>query len=110
MFPVRERDIPKLIVPLQCQYTNVPNQFLGVFPNGTIGEGPFREVRVLVDGRVAGVAFPYAVVFTGGIVPTAWRYVLPLSRRASANLRKLPGPSRRTVPWICPLTMLISHP
>ncbi|KAI9453624.1 peptide N-acetyl-beta-D-glucosaminyl asparaginase amidase A-domain-containing protein [Lactarius psammicola] len=55
-------------------YFNVPNQFLGEFPDGiTFGEGPFREVRVLVDGQVAGVAFPYAVIFTGGIVPTAWR-------------------------------------
>ncbi|KAH8988323.1 peptide N-acetyl-beta-D-glucosaminyl asparaginase amidase A-domain-containing protein [Lactarius akahatsu] len=55
-------------------YFNVPNQFLGDFPVGTtFGEGPFREVRVLVDGKLAGVAFPYAVIFTGGIVPTAWR-------------------------------------
>ncbi|KAI9452296.1 peptide N-acetyl-beta-D-glucosaminyl asparaginase amidase A-domain-containing protein [Lactarius psammicola] len=55
-------------------YFNAPNKFLGDLPNGiTFGEGPFREVRVLVDGQVAGVAFPYAVIFTGGIVPTAWR-------------------------------------
>ncbi|KAH9068071.1 peptide N-acetyl-beta-D-glucosaminyl asparaginase amidase A-domain-containing protein [Lactarius deliciosus] len=55
-------------------YFNVPNQFLGDLPDGTtFGEGPFREVRVLVDGQLAGVAFPYAVIFTGGIVPTAWR-------------------------------------
>ncbi|KAI0273633.1 peptide N-acetyl-beta-D-glucosaminyl asparaginase amidase A-domain-containing protein [Gloeopeniophorella convolvens] len=55
-------------------YFNVPNQFLGDLPSGTtFGEGAFREVRVLVDGQVAGVAFPYAVIFTGGIVPTAWR-------------------------------------
>jgi len=27
----------------------------------------------LIDGRVAGTAFPYATIFTGGIVPTAWR-------------------------------------
>jgi len=31
-------------------------------------------VRLLVDGEVAGVAFPYATIFTGGIVPSAWRY------------------------------------
>ncbi|KAH8106837.1 peptide N-acetyl-beta-D-glucosaminyl asparaginase amidase A-domain-containing protein [Cristinia sonorae] len=52
-------------------YFNAPNQFVGNLP--TFGEGPFREVRMLVDGQVAGVAFPYAVIFTGGIVPTAWR-------------------------------------
>jgi hypothetical protein len=77
-----------LIGALWCKYFNVPNQFFGDFPNGTtFGEGPFREVRVLVDGQVAGVAFPYPVIFTGGIVPTAWRYVLPLPHRASASLR-----------------------
>lgn len=76
MFPVCQRPLG---FDCWCQYFNVPNQVLGDFPNGTtFGEGPFREVRVLVDGQVAGVAFPYAVIFTGGILPTAWRYVLPL--------------------------------
>jgi hypothetical protein len=28
---------------------------------------------MLVDGKIAGVALPYPVIFTGGIVPTAWR-------------------------------------
>ncbi|CAK5277410.1 unnamed protein product [Mycena citricolor] len=43
-------------------------------PNiGGPDQGPFREVRLLVDGQVAGVAFPYPVLFTGGIIPTAWR-------------------------------------
>ncbi|KIK57824.1 hypothetical protein GYMLUDRAFT_46028 [Collybiopsis luxurians FD-317 M1] len=55
-------------------YFNVPNQFLGDLPSGiTFGDGPFREVRLLIDGKVAGTAFPYPVVFTGGILPTAWR-------------------------------------
>ncbi|KAH8980166.1 peptide N-acetyl-beta-D-glucosaminyl asparaginase amidase A-domain-containing protein [Lactarius hatsudake] len=54
-------------------YNNVPNQFLNYFPGGTRGEGPFREVRVLVDGQVAGVAFPYAFLSTGSPVPHAWR-------------------------------------
>ncbi|KAH9037494.1 peptide N-acetyl-beta-D-glucosaminyl asparaginase amidase A-domain-containing protein [Lactarius pseudohatsudake] len=55
-------------------FTNVPNQFLNYFPAGyVVGEGPFREVRVLVDGQVAGVAFPYALLSPGIIVPSAWR-------------------------------------
>lgn len=29
------------------------------------GNGAFREVRVLVDGQLAGVAFPFATLFTG---------------------------------------------
>ena len=41
------------------QYFNVPNDYLGDLPaDYTYGNGPFREVRMLVDGRVAGVAFP----------------------------------------------------
>ncbi|KAI8989648.1 peptide N-acetyl-beta-D-glucosaminyl asparaginase amidase A-domain-containing protein [Trametes punicea] len=54
-------------------YFNTANEFVSALPSGSIGDGPFREVRMLVDGQVAGVAFPYAVIFTGGIVPTAWR-------------------------------------
>ncbi|KAF8163305.1 peptide N-acetyl-beta-D-glucosaminyl asparaginase amidase A-domain-containing protein [Crassisporium funariophilum] len=55
-------------------YFNTANQFLpGLPPGVALGQGPFREVRLLVDGRVAGTAYPYATIFTGGIIPTAWR-------------------------------------
>ncbi|KAH9047740.1 peptide N-acetyl-beta-D-glucosaminyl asparaginase amidase A-domain-containing protein [Lactarius hengduanensis] len=55
-------------------FTNVPNQFLNLFPVGIVADnGPFREVRVLVDGQVAGVAFPYAFFSTGIVVSSAWR-------------------------------------
>lgn len=41
------------------QYFNVANDYLGDLPaDYTYGNGPFREVRMLVDGQVAGVAFP----------------------------------------------------
>ncbi|KAI0652955.1 peptide N-acetyl-beta-D-glucosaminyl asparaginase amidase A-domain-containing protein [Cubamyces menziesii] len=51
----------------EFSYFNTANEFVPSLPSGTtLGDGPFREGRVLVDGRVA-------VVFTGGIVPTAWR-------------------------------------
>ncbi|KAH9030851.1 peptide N-acetyl-beta-D-glucosaminyl asparaginase amidase A-domain-containing protein [Lactarius deliciosus] len=50
-------------------YWNIPNQFLSYFPPDGLrlmtGNGPFREVRVLVDGQVAGVAFPYVLFNTG---------------------------------------------
>ncbi|OCH93367.1 hypothetical protein OBBRIDRAFT_885512 [Obba rivulosa] len=52
-------------------YWDVANEYLGDLPS--FGFGPFREVRMLVDGQLAGVTFPYAVIFTGGIVPTCWR-------------------------------------
>ncbi|KAJ7774830.1 peptide N-acetyl-beta-D-glucosaminyl asparaginase amidase A-domain-containing protein [Mycena metata] len=54
-------------------YLNVADEFLGDLPAGNLGQGPFREMRLLVDGQVAGVAFPYPVVFTGGVLPPAWR-------------------------------------
>jgi hypothetical protein len=54
-------------------YNSVANEFLPKLPpNSTKGQGPFREVRMLVDGQLAGVAFPYATIFTGGISPLAW--------------------------------------
>lgn len=56
-------------------YSNTPDEFLPYFPesSGLIGKGPFREVRVLIDGKLAGVAWPYGVIYTGGITPTNWR-------------------------------------
>jgi hypothetical protein len=42
--------------------------------------GPYREVQVLVDGVVAGVAAPYPHIYTGGWSnPFLW-YVLPAPR------------------------------
>ncbi|KAF9005652.1 peptide N-acetyl-beta-D-glucosaminyl asparaginase amidase A-domain-containing protein [Cyathus striatus] len=57
-------------------YLNAANDFFSSIPSGssiTNGQGPFREVRLLIDGKLAGVAFPYAVIFTGGFVPSFWR-------------------------------------
>ena len=70
---------------LTClQYANVANQFLSTLPDGTTyGQGPFREVRLLIDGQVAGVAFPYPVVFTGGFAPPLWR---PISAYGALDL------------------------
>jgi hypothetical protein len=42
--------------------------------------GPYREVQVLLDGRVAGIAAPYPHIYTGGWSnPFLW-YVLPAPR------------------------------
>lgn len=38
-----------------------------------LAKGPFREVSLSIDGMIAGYAFPYPVIFSGGIVPSAWR-------------------------------------
>ncbi|GLB36566.1 putative peptide-N4-(N-acetyl-beta-glucosaminyl)asparagine amidase A [Lyophyllum shimeji] len=56
-------------------YLNTPDDFVPYFPasTGVIGKGPFREVQVLVDGKLAGVVWPYPVIYTGGITPSNWR-------------------------------------
>lgn len=41
----------------------------GVLP----GFSPWREVQVLIDGAVAGVRWPFPIIFTGGVAPTLWR-------------------------------------
>lgn len=52
------------------KYFNAADEFFGDLPSGfTFPDGPFREVRLLVDGQLAGVAYPYAVFFTGDGIP-----------------------------------------
>jgi hypothetical protein len=41
--------------------------------NGFCGGTAFREIQVLVDGHLAGVAWPFNIVYTGGINPFLWR-------------------------------------
>ncbi|KAI5246432.1 peptide-N4-(N-acetyl-beta-D-glucosaminyl) asparaginase amidase N [Aureobasidium subglaciale] len=57
-------------------YTNVLQSDINDF-NSTVGSllgfGPFREVRLFIDDMMAGVAWPFPIVFTGGIAPGFWR-------------------------------------
>ena len=60
-------------------YTNVLSSDANTFVNtaGTLyGYSPFREVQLLIDGQLAGVSWPFPVVFTGGIVPGLWRPIV----------------------------------
>lgn len=36
------------------------------------GFSPFREVQLYIDGQLAGVQWPFPVIFTGGVVPGLW--------------------------------------
>jgi peptide N-acetyl-beta-D-glucosaminyl asparaginase amidase A len=55
-------------------YFNLLDEDLQYVPAGTTyGKGSFREVRVLVDGQVAGIVFPYPVLFTGAYIPAVSR-------------------------------------
>ena len=40
------------------------------------GFSPFREVQILIDGSIAGVQWPFPVIFTGGVVPGLWRPIV----------------------------------
>lgn len=57
-------------------WSNVPESDRFTF-NATAGEfpgySPFREVQVLIDGALAGVQWPFPVIFTGGVSPALHR-------------------------------------
>lgn len=54
-------------------YANVPTQYENTFNGTTLyGYGPWKEVELFIDGELAGVIWPFPVVFTGGISPALW--------------------------------------
>lgn len=62
-------------------YTNVPNEFVNTFgaDNALPGNSPFREIQLLADGVLLGVAWPFATIFTGGINPGLWRPIVGIA-------------------------------
>ncbi|KAI1773420.1 hypothetical protein F4818DRAFT_449179 [Hypoxylon cercidicola] len=42
------------------------------------GLSPFREVQLLIDGKLAGLQWPFPVIFTGGVVPGLHRPIVGL--------------------------------
>lgn len=40
------------------------------------GYSPFREVQLYIDGGLAGVVWPFPVIFTGGVAPGFWRPIV----------------------------------
>ncbi|OQO02997.1 hypothetical protein B0A48_11281 [Cryoendolithus antarcticus] len=59
-------------------WSNTLQSEINTFPEyGTLyGYSPFREVQVFIDGILAGVAWPFPIIFTGGVVPGLWRPVV----------------------------------
>jgi len=60
-------------------YTNVPDQFVDTFQNWNIsllGQGTFREVIVYLDGNPVAAAWPFEIMFTGGISPFFWKPIV----------------------------------
>ncbi|KAK2065258.1 hypothetical protein LY76DRAFT_499957 [Colletotrichum caudatum] len=50
------------------------NATVGIAPAGS----PWREVQVLIDDKIAGVQWPFPVIFTGGVVPSFHRPLVGL--------------------------------
>jgi hypothetical protein len=59
-------------------WSNVLSSDTTVFGNQTTlyGNSPFRELQLHIDGMLAGVAWPFPIIFTGGVVPGFWRPVV----------------------------------
>jgi hypothetical protein len=55
-------------------YTNTFDSLRGTFAESTgtlYGGSPWREVQLLIDGQLAGVSWPFPVIFTGGKPPVS---------------------------------------
>jgi hypothetical protein len=52
------------------RFSDTPDEIVDYFSPeaGLVAKGPFREVQVLVDGKLAGVVWPFPVIYTGGLV------------------------------------------
>ncbi|KAG6105826.1 hypothetical protein E4U31_001197 [Claviceps sp. LM219 group G6] len=60
-------------------WSNVPEASKNTFNGTTLpGKGSFREVRLYIDGQLAGLSCPFPVVFTGGISPPLHRPIVGL--------------------------------
>ncbi|KAL5378676.1 hypothetical protein DPSP01_008902 [Paraphaeosphaeria sporulosa] len=59
-------------------WSNVLSSDTTAFGNETTlyGYSPFREVQLYIDETLVGVAWPFPVIFTGGVVPGFWRPVV----------------------------------
>ncbi|MCJ1340942.1 hypothetical protein MMC09_006238 [Bachmanniomyces sp. S44760] len=78
------RNIDRAVVSLEAcgqsaeefWYTNVytSDEYTFAATTGVLyGYSPFREVQLLIDDHLAGVSWPFPIIFTGGIVPGFWR-------------------------------------
>ncbi|KAI0485827.1 peptide N-acetyl-beta-D-glucosaminyl asparaginase amidase A-domain-containing protein [Xylaria cf. heliscus] len=82
-------------------FTNVPTEYINTFPGNEgwlYGYSPFREVQLLIDGQLAGVSWPFPILFTGGVDPGAWRPIVGI------DAYELPSFEIDVTPWLGQLT------
>jgi Peptide N-acetyl-beta-D-glucosaminyl asparaginase amidase A len=78
-------------------YSNALSPDTDTFLNTTgplYGSSPFREVQLLIDGYLAGVVWPFPMIFTGGIAPAFWRPIVGID---AFDLRE---PEIDITPWL----------
>jgi len=76
-------------------WSNVLSSNTLTFGNTTLyGYSPWRELRLYIDGELAGVAWPFPVIFTGGINPGFWRPI------AGINTYDLKEDEIDITPWL----------
>jgi hypothetical protein len=60
-------------------WSNVFSQDTEDFTN-TVGElygySPFREIQLYIDGMLAGLVWPFPIIFTGGVAPGFWHPIV----------------------------------
>ncbi|TGJ85445.1 hypothetical protein E0Z10_g3297 [Xylaria hypoxylon] len=87
-------------------FTNVPTEYINTFPGNEgwlYGYSPFREVQLLIDNQLAGVSWPFPILFTGGVNPGAWRPIVGI------DAYELPSFEIDVTPWLGLLTDGESH-
>ncbi|PGH04440.1 hypothetical protein AJ79_07097 [Helicocarpus griseus UAMH5409] len=60
-------------------YNNVLTSDIYTFNETTgplYGYSSFREIQLYIDGQLAGVVWPFPIIFTGGIAPGFWRPIV----------------------------------
>lgn len=78
-------------------FTNVPTEYVNTFPENPgwlYGYSPFREIQLLIDGKLAGYSWPFPLLFTGGVDPGLWRPIVGI------DTYDLPSFEIDVTPWL----------
>lgn len=62
----------------EFSYLNPPDDYIAAKNlTDVLGNGPFREVVVSLDGTIVGAIWPFTMIYTGGFNPLLWRSIIP---------------------------------